>query len=143
MLSIIAFLIKIALLEKEIKILKRRNQKKQMLKFSDRIIFSVLNILYNIKDSISIFKPDTILKWQRSLIKSVWSFKHSTRELVQIAVRNAALLRPGQKIKVFIGTKKIFLTIQTIFHTKIQCKASQRVFGKLKKYQFEIGRAHV
>ena len=52
--------------KKEIKILLRKNKKKQ-LKFhhSDRIIFSLLNRIGYIKESISIVKPETILRWQR------------------------------------------------------------------------------
>jgi len=33
----------------------------------------------NIKDKISIVKPETLLKWQRQLIKSFWTFNSKKR----------------------------------------------------------------
>ena len=57
-------IIQICLHKKELEILKRQNQKKR-LKFyhCDRIIFSILNRIGNIKDTISIVKPETVLRW--------------------------------------------------------------------------------
>ena len=58
-------IVQTSLQKKEIEILHRQNQKKR-LKFqnSDRIIFSVLNRIGHIKESIFIIKPETVLKWQ-------------------------------------------------------------------------------
>jgi len=66
--------------KKEIEILQRQNQKKRLkLHHSDRIIFSVLNRIGHFKESISIVKPETVLKWQRQLIKHFWTFKSENR----------------------------------------------------------------
>jgi len=69
-------IVQISLQKKEIEILLRNNQKKR-LKFdhSDRIIFSLLNRIGHIKNSISIVKPETMLRWQRQLIKRFWTYK--------------------------------------------------------------------
>jgi hypothetical protein len=68
-------------LEKEIEILKRNLQGKRVIpEQQDRIILSILNMLYNIKDSISVFQPETLLKWQRNIIKGHWTFKHNKRK---------------------------------------------------------------
>jgi nitric oxide synthase oxygenase domain/subunit len=73
-------IIQICLHKKELEILKRQNQKKR-LKFQhyDRIIFSVLNKIGNIKETISIIKPETVLRWQKQLIKRFWTYKTDNR----------------------------------------------------------------
>ena len=77
-----SLLIRIALLEKELEILQRKNLKKRLIpKRTDRIIFVIMNLLFNIKGSTSIFKPDTILKWQRNIIKGHWTFKSKKKNL--------------------------------------------------------------
>ncbi len=69
----------ICLHKKEIEILKRQNQKKRLkLHHSDRIIFSILNKLGSIK-TISIVKPETVLRWQKHLIKRFWTYKTKNR----------------------------------------------------------------
>jgi hypothetical protein len=58
------------LYKKELEILKRQNQKKRLpIQFSDRIIFSILNRIGNIKDILTIVKPETILLCQKQIIK--------------------------------------------------------------------------
>ncbi|OVE79200.1 hypothetical protein BVY01_03120 [bacterium I07] len=65
---------------KEIEILKRQNQKKRLYIYqSDRIIFCILNRIGHIKETISIVQPETVLKWQRELIKRFWTFKSTNR----------------------------------------------------------------
>ncbi len=73
-------IIQICLHKKELEILKRQNQKKR-LKFHhcDRIIFSILNRLGNIKETISIVKHETVLRWQKHLIKLFWTYKTKNR----------------------------------------------------------------
>ena len=69
-------LTRISILEKELEIYKRKQVNKRLkIKQIDRIIFSLLNKILNIKDKISIVKPETLLKWQNQLIKSFWTFK--------------------------------------------------------------------
>jgi len=65
-------IVQIFLQKKEIEILRRQNQKKRLkLHHCDRIIFSILNRIGNIKDTISIIKPETVLRWQKHLINSL------------------------------------------------------------------------
>ena len=73
-------IVQIQLHKKEIEILLRRNQKKRLkLHHFDRVIFSVLNTISNIKDAISIVKPETVLRWQNQLIKRFWTYKTINR----------------------------------------------------------------
>jgi len=73
-------IIQIGLQKKEIEILLRKSRKKRLrFHHSDRIIFSLLNRVGHIKDSISIIKPESVLKWQRQLIKHFWTFKSEKR----------------------------------------------------------------
>jgi hypothetical protein len=67
-------LIKIALLEKQIEILNRRKIKQIKTSKSDRVIFSILLQIQNIKDFIKIVKPETLLQWKRQLEKKFWTF---------------------------------------------------------------------
>jgi len=68
-------LIQISLHKKEIEILKRQHRKQQLgFQYSDRIIFSILNRIGQIKESISIAKPETVLGWQQQLIEHFWTF---------------------------------------------------------------------
>ena len=71
-------LIKIALQKKEIEILNRkRGKKRPLIRHADRILLVVLNRVGEIKDSISIVKPETVLSWERELIKKFWTFPSS------------------------------------------------------------------
>jgi transposase len=73
-------LLQISLLQKEIQILKRRHGKKRI-KFhhSDRIIIAILKRIGNSKEHLSLVKPETVLRWQRQLIKHFWTFKSKKR----------------------------------------------------------------
>ena len=63
-------LFQIFLHKKEIEILKRQHRKQRLgFQHSDRIIFSILNRIDQIKESISIVKPETVLGWQQQLIE--------------------------------------------------------------------------
>jgi hypothetical protein len=69
-------LLQVCLYKKELEILKRQNQKKRLhIQYSDRIIFSILNKIGNIKDILTIVKPETILLWQKQIIKRFWTYK--------------------------------------------------------------------
>jgi hypothetical protein len=46
---------------------------------SDRIIFSVLYKVGNIKAVVSIVKSETVLRWQKELIKRFWTYKTKKR----------------------------------------------------------------
>jgi transposase InsO family protein len=75
-----SLLLQICLYKKELEILKRQNQKKRLhIKYSDRVIFSVLNKIDDIRNILSIVKPETILLWQKKIIKRFWTFKVKKR----------------------------------------------------------------
>jgi len=61
------------MLKKEIEILKRKCKKRIITNHFDRLFFTILNKVANIKDCISIVKPETVLKWQRMIIKRFWT----------------------------------------------------------------------
>ncbi len=65
----------IVLLKKENLILKRKHPKQRFLiSRIDKIIYVILNMLFNIKNNSILFSPGTIIKWQKSLIASFWTF---------------------------------------------------------------------
>ena len=73
-------IIQLCLQKKEIEILKRKNQKRKLIfKNSDRIVFAVMNRASDTKGQISIVKPDTVLRWQKQLIKRFWTYKSKNR----------------------------------------------------------------
>ena len=73
-------IIQISLQKKEIEILLRQNQKKRLkVHHVDRIIFSLLNRIGHIEDTISIVKPETVLRWQKQLVKRFWTYKTTKR----------------------------------------------------------------
>lgn len=118
-------LIRIALLEKEIEILKRQNiQKKLKIKHWDRVIISLLNISFNIKDYISIIKPETVLKWQRNLIKKFWTYKTVKKmgrpsvpndiKLLILEIKNDNLYWGAKRINGELIKLNIVLDVKTI-----------------------------
>ena len=134
-----SLLVENSLYKKEIEILKR--QKKNHLRFnhSDRIVFSILNNTAHLKDTISIVQPETILRWQRQLIKRFWTFKHLKRggrppvdnEIKQLilSMKNDNLYWGYKKIqgeRLKLGVKLDTKTIRNII-------AIYRRKGKLKK----------
>ena len=102
-------MIRVILLEKELEILKRKKKKRIIPEQIDRIIFSILNILYNIKDSIHIFRPETILKWQRELTKGHWTFKSNKRKPGRPPINNdiKQLILRIKNNSLYIGVTKI------------------------------------
>ena len=66
---------KIAILEKENEILKRRLAGKRIItNHFDRLFFAVMNKIGSLKDLISIVQPETVLRWQRIFIRRLWTF---------------------------------------------------------------------
>ena len=53
----------VALLKKEIEILKRKRKKRIITNHFDRLFFVVINRIAYIKNRISIVKPEAVLKW--------------------------------------------------------------------------------
>ena len=69
------------MLKKELQILKRKAKAKKIITtHEDRIFFTLLQIIANIKDRISIVKPETVLKWQRQINKNNWTFNTGKRK---------------------------------------------------------------
>ena len=95
--------------KKEIDILKRQNQKKRLnIKHPDRIIFSILSKIGNIKEIIAIVKPETVLRWQKELIKHFWTFKTRNRvgrPPVQCEIKQLILSMKNDNL--YWGYKKI------------------------------------
>ena len=73
-------LLQACLYKNEIEVLKRQNQRKRLnIQYSDRLIFSILNRIGNIKDILTIVKPETVLLWQKLMIKRFWTYKSKNR----------------------------------------------------------------
>jgi len=72
--------VQISIQQKEIEVLKRQ-QGRRRIKFlhSDRIVFSILNRVGHLKEHLKLVKPETVLRWQRQLIKHFWTFKGKKR----------------------------------------------------------------
>ena len=65
-----------AILKKENEILKRKKKKKLKFRFSDRLFYALICKLFeNGKESVTLIKPETVLKWQRNLIRKFWTFR--------------------------------------------------------------------
>jgi hypothetical protein len=100
----------IALLKKEIEILKRKRKKRALTNHFDRLFFVFLNKITNIKDHITIVKPETVLRWQkRNIIKRFWTYKSSGknkgRKATSKDIRNLILSIKNDNI--LWGVKKI------------------------------------
>ncbi len=73
-------LIQIAVLQKEVEILKRSNKQKRLnIEKADRVILAIINSISPFKEKLTIVRPETILRWQKELIKSFWTFKPKKR----------------------------------------------------------------
>ena len=67
------------ILKKENEILKRNYKKRIRFLFFDRLFYTVLcQLSEKEKEFVSLLKPETVLRWQRELIKSFWTF-HSNK----------------------------------------------------------------
>jgi hypothetical protein len=103
-------LIQITVLQKEVEILKRSNEQRRLrIKKADKVILAIMNSLFHIKDKLSIIKPESVLRWQRELIKSFWTFKpkkppgrpaigHEIRQLI-LSMKNDNLYWGNRKIR--------------------------------------------
>jgi hypothetical protein len=102
-------LVKIALQQKEIEILNRkRGKKRALIRHADRILLVVLNRVSEIKDSISIVKPETVLSWQRELLKKFWTFPSSKSPgRPQVSEEIKQLILGMKNDNTYWGNKKI------------------------------------
>jgi len=89
-------LIENALLKKENEILLRKMGKKKVhFGFDDKLLLVVLNRAADIKRQLTLVKPETLLYWQRTVIKRFWTFEHAPakrgRKPVDTEVKNLIL----------------------------------------------------
>jgi hypothetical protein len=119
-------IIKVTILEKQLEILNRKYGKQVKTEKSDRVIFSILHKIQNIKDSIKIFQPKTLLKWKRQLDKKFWTFnkKHypgrpptpkETKELI-LDMKNNNLFWGVKRIQGELMKLNIYLDTKTIWN---------------------------
>jgi hypothetical protein len=85
-----------ALLKKENEILLRRLGKRRVqFDVYDKLFIVVLNRVDDIKQWLTLVKPETLLYWQRTLLKRFWTFEHTPtkrgRKGVDTYVRNLIL----------------------------------------------------
>ncbi|MBN2036017.1 MAG: transposase [Chitinispirillaceae bacterium] len=101
---------KIAILEKENEILKRRLEGKRIVtNHLDRLFFVFLNKIMAVKDYITIVQPATVLRWQKMVIRRLWTFKHQPgikgRRPVERNIRDLILSIKNENL--FWGVKRI------------------------------------
>jgi putative transposase len=93
--SKVALALRMALFQKEIDILKRKKgNKKLFFSFLDKLYFLFLHYFSNVRDHITIVKPETLLSWQRLLIKHFWTFrsaKKAGRPSTPVDIKNLIL----------------------------------------------------
>jgi putative transposase len=99
-----------ALLKKENEILLRRLGKKRVQFYVyDKLFLVVLNGAADIKHQLTLVKPETILSWQRSLVKRFWTFEHRSvkrgRTPVDTEVKNLILCMKNDNL--LWGVKRI------------------------------------
>ena len=126
--------------KQQVAVQHRKNGKhKYNILHSDRVIFALLFGLNNIKDSLVIIKPETVLKWKSRIIKSFWTFKHrifigrpptplETRELI-LKMKNDNINWGVMKIQ----GELLKLNIQIDEKTIRNIIAYYRKRGKVKK----------
>ncbi len=140
-------LAQISLQQKELEILKRHQRKKRV-RFlpSDRIILSILNRLGYVKDHLSIVKPETVLRWQKQLIKHFWTFKrkkrvgrppvsHEIRQLI-LSMKNDNLYWGYKKIQGELLKLDIRLDKNTIRNMLIDFRRKDKIRQSLTWKQF-------
>jgi hypothetical protein len=84
------------LVKKENEILLRRFGKKRVqFGFYDKFFLVVLNRAADIKRQLTLVKPESVLSWQRTMIKRFWIFEHSSakrgRKPVDADIKNLIL----------------------------------------------------
>ena len=102
--------LKITVLEKENEILKRRLEGKRIVtNLTDRRFFVLLNKIMSIRNYITIVKPATVLRWQRMIIRRLWTFKYGPgvkgRKPIESDIRN--LILSIKNDNPFWGVKRI------------------------------------
>ena len=130
-----------AVLKKENEILLRKVDKKRVhFSFYDRFFFVVLNRAADIKDRLTLVKPETVLAWQRTLIRQFWTFEHGParrgRKPVDTDIKNLILAMKNDNL--LWGVKRIqgeLLKLDISLSTKTIRKILQsfRRRGKIRR----------
>jgi hypothetical protein len=99
-----------ALLKKENEILARKMGKKRVhFDFYDKLFLVVLNRAADIKHRLTLVKPETILSWQRTLLKRFWTLERRPakrgRKPVDTVVKNLILSMKNDSL--LWGVKRI------------------------------------
>jgi hypothetical protein len=77
-----------AVLKKENEILLwRMGKERPRFNFYDKLFLVVLHRAVDIKHRLTLVKPETVLSWQRTLIKRFWTFEHSPAKRGQKRLR--------------------------------------------------------
>ncbi len=140
-------LVQVSLQQKELEILKRHHRKKRVrFRHSDRIILSILHRVGHIRDHLSIVKPETVLGWQRQLIKQFWTFKrkkrvgrppvsHEIKQLI-LSMKNDNLFWGNKKIQGELLKLDIRLDKNTIRNMLIDFRRKDKIRQSLTWKQF-------
>jgi transposase InsO family protein len=129
------------MLKKELQILQRKKKTQRNTTHQDRIFFIILQMIACIKDRISIVKPETVLRWQRMIIKRNWTFntgnkKRGRKPIAKdikgliLTIKNDNILWGVRKIQGELKKLGIIIDYKTIWNI---LKAFRRK-GKVKKY---------
>jgi putative transposase len=130
-----------ALLKKENEILLRKTGRRRVhFDFYDKLFLVALNRAADIKHRLTLVKPETVLSWQRTLIKRFWTFGHSAakrgRKPVDADIKNLILSMKNDNL--LWGVKRIqgeLLKLDISLSTKTIRKIlrSFRRRGKIRK----------
>ena len=94
-----------AILKKENEILKRKRTDRIKFRFFDRLFYALIcKMSEKGKEYVTLIKPETVLKWQRKLIKKFWTFRSDKprigRPPVPVSIKE--LILDMKNIKYFI-----------------------------------------
>ena len=140
-------LLHIFLQQKELEILKRK-QGRRRIRFlpSDRIVFAILNRVGHLQERLTLVKPETVLGWQRQLVKHFWTFKSKKRigrppvsnEIKQLvlAMKNDNLFWGYKKIQGELKKLDIHLDKKTIRNILNKFRRKGKIKQSLSWEQF-------
>ena len=113
----------LVLARKELEIVKIKSGKKRFqILIIDKVLLSILNIIGSIKKSVTIVKPETVLKWQKELQKKYWTFNNEPK--------NNKVGRPETTLE----TKKLILKLKN----ENLIWGAGKIQGELKKLGIEL-----
>jgi putative transposase len=129
-----------AMLKKENEILLRKVGKKRVrFSFYDRFFFVVLNRAAEIKDHLTLVKPETVLAWQRTLIRRFWTFEQRPakrgRKSVDAEIKNLILSMKNDNV--LWGVKRIQGEL-----LKLDISLSTKTIRKILQFFRRRGKIH-